>query len=234
MISICMTTYNRAPQLSRTLASIFKQQVQDLQVEVIVVDDGTDTETKTLCDSYNVKYFKLDRPPSTTYRDVGRPMNIAIRQSIGDIVILQNAECMHMDPNTIEKLTSQVTDRNVVFSKTTSLYPDGSFHSLYVGKDLQRPFFFCGAIKRIILERLRGFDEEYPGSGYEDNDFAARLARENIEFVFTDIEVHHQWHERAGALHINAAQAMYYQKCADMDTGKLGVVRNLSGIWGQL
>jgi glycosyltransferase involved in cell wall biosynthesis len=219
-------------QLNNTLLSIQRQGVKDC--EVIVVDDGTDSETPDVCKGYGARYFKLNRPPSYLYREVGRPMNIAIRQSLGDILILQNAECKHVDPNTIEKLTNQVTDSNAVFARVISFHHDGSFHMLYVGKEFQRPFFFCGAIKKERVVKLRGIDEEYPGSGYEDDDFAARLLEDGVRFEFTDVEVHHQWHERAGDLSIGAAQQMYNNKCEMMRNGTLGVVRNLNHEWGAL
>ena len=84
----------------------------------------------------------MNRPQSTTFRNPSLPNNVGIRRSKGDIVILQNAECKHVDPNTIEKLSNAVTDTNVVFAKVMALKPDGSPEVLYCGTENPRAFFF--------------------------------------------------------------------------------------------
>jgi len=233
-VSIVMTTFNRPNQLRNTLESIYRQTFKDF--EVIVVDDGTDNETQGICLSFGATYIKLNRPPSVQYRNPSIPNNVGIQRARGDVVILQNAECKHVDPSTIEKLFNAVTDTNVVFARVMGLHQDGSPDWLYCGKEQPRPFFFCGAIKRSWLEKLRGFDEDYTEAGYDDNDMAARLQKEGLTFEFSDIEVHHQWHPPAGAgaTDFHRMGAMYKQKCAAMDAGTLGTVRNLNREWGQL
>ncbi len=124
MVSIVMTTFNRPNQLRNTLASIRQQAYKD--IEIIVVDDGTDEETPVICPSFNVRYFKLNRPPSAAFRNPARPNNVGVRRAEGDIVILQNAECKHVDPNTIEKLMNVVTDTNMVIARITALNPNGT------------------------------------------------------------------------------------------------------------
>ena len=232
MISIVVPTFNRPNQLNNTLASIVRQSYKDL--EIIVVDDGTDEETQNVCQSYNVKYIKLIRPLSDLVRTPARPYNVGIRNAKGDVIILQNAECKHIDLNTIEKLVSMLTDTNVVFAKVFALNTAGQVINLYCGKDNPRPFFFCGAIKKMWLEKLRGFDEEYTHSGYDDDDMGARLAKEGLTFHFSEIEVHHQWHEQAGRIDFEPFQQMYSSKCALMAAGTLGTARNLDREWGSL
>lgn len=167
-VSIVITTFNRPAQLQNTLLSFSTQAFKDY--EVIVVDDGDDSETPVLCKKYGVRYIKIFRPTSVRYRNPSVPNNVGIRLARGDVIILQNAECKHIDQATIEKLYVAVTDKNAVFARVMGLYPDGSQHWLYVGKENQRPFFFCGAMKRCIFERLRGFDEDYVEWGCDDDD----------------------------------------------------------------
>ena len=124
MISIVMTTFNRAAQLNNTLASIVLQ--QHLDIEIIVVDDGCDAVTPKICSHYSVQYIRLNRPQSLAYRNPCIPNNIGIRRAKGDIIILQNAECMHVDANTIERMANLVTDKNAVFAKVLALSQRGT------------------------------------------------------------------------------------------------------------
>jgi glycosyltransferase involved in cell wall biosynthesis len=231
-VSIVITTFNRPELLQNTLASIRKQGVSNL--EIIVVDDGTDDKTQNICAQFNATYIKVNRPQSDTYRNPARPINIGIRYSKGDIIILQNAECVHIDPEAIKKLITQVTDKNAVFAWVMGLKPDGTPDHLFCGASSRRPYFFCGAMKRYWFEQLRGMDEDYPGGGYDDDDFADRLKKSGVEIVYSDIAVNHQWHPHLGKLDTLTPLNVYKQKTEDMAAGKITPVRNLGRDWGAL
>jgi len=225
MISLVMTSYNRPHLLKNTLDSFLREDFKDY--EIIVVDDGADDETPVICEEYGVRYCHPSRPDPTARRNSARPLNCGLRQAIGDIIILQNAECKHIDSQTIEKLTALVTPTNAVFARVIALNEDGTERELYCGIDRPRPYFFCGAIKREWFERLRGFDEDFIGAGWEDDDFADRLRREGVEFIFTDILVHHQWHPPA-VYELYANQSVYERKKSEP------TVRNIGREWGEL
>ena len=234
-VSIVMTTFNRPNQLRNTLESITLQNYRDF--EIIVVDDGDDQETPKVCKSFGVQDTQVNRPQSTNYRNPARPTNIGIRQASGEIIILQNAECQHVDPETIKKLVDATTDSNAVFAHVTSLTKEGIVnpgYPIYCGKENPRPLFFCGAMKREIFERLRGFDEDFVTVCYEDTDFADRLEKEGITFDFSDIAVQHQWHPYLGVFDVIPAFNLYQKKSAAMAAGKIGTVRNLDRAWGSI
>lgn len=223
--SIVMTSFNRPVLLDTTLQSI-RHQRQD--IEIVVVNDGTDELTEGVCQKYDAKHVKLNRPQSSSYRNQARPLNVGIRHATGDVIILQNAECKHIAENVIQDLVSRVTEYNVPFARVLALFPDGNVDMVYCGTENPRPFFFCGAIHRSWFEKLRGFDEDYQGYGYEDDDFADRLTREGVKFEYTDIEVHHQWHPQAGAYDMSVQAQLFTQKRNE------GTVRNLHREWGAI
>lgn len=231
-VSIVISTCNRTDQLTNTLVSIV---LQATDAEVIVVDDGTDgksAEVKEICDAGEIRYLRCDRPPSSTFRNPSLPNNIGIRAATRDVVILQNAECRHENPQAIQKLTALVTPTNAVFAHVIALDQSGSPLMDYCSPAAPRPYFFCGAIRRDILLRLRGFDEDYTGAGYDDDDLAARLAGEGVQFVYTNILVFHQWHPPAGVYSdAEHMRQLFEEKCAAMMRGYIGTVRNPNE-WG--
>jgi len=233
MISIVMTSYNRPRQLLNTLSSISRQfPTPDILPvpEIVVVDDGDDDRTPGICDAFDARWIRLHRGMSVQYRNQARPLNVGICAAKGEIIILQNAECKHVGSDVVNRLEERVTDSNCVFARVISLKHDGTPGQVYCGPENPRPYFFCGAIRREHFLKLRGFDEDYQGYGYEDDDMADRLLRSGVEFVFTDIEVHHQWHEPAGIIDpdMRAGREMLeWKKSTD-------VVRNLGREWGAL
>jgi len=225
MISLVLTTFNRPSQLLATLHSVDRQRVGDS--EIVVVDDGNDARTPGICYAFDVRYLRLQRPSSKHYRNQARPLNVGIKAAKGEIIILQNAECKHIGSNVILDLASRVTWNSVAFAHVTAMNRDGSRGICYCGPENPRPYFFCGAIRREWLMKLRGFDEDYQGYGYEDDDMADRLRRSGVTFEFTDIEVEHQWHSPAGLQgDLSKGEAMYAAKRQE------SVERNLGREWG--
>ena len=213
MISIVMTSWNRPALLRNTLESIKKQvygelyPVARLEVEVIVVDTGIDTETKTICAEYGAKRIDMQ---SATYRNPSSAINAGLKEASGEVVILGNAECVHIDPNTIESLAVLCTDTNAVFAHVFSLNQDGSKAMVYCGVERPAMFFFCGAMKSALWKRFQ-FDEDFVEPEYDDDDFAIRLREGGIAPLFTDIEVHHQYHERLKYDQVTS-KALFLQK----------------------
>jgi glycosyltransferase involved in cell wall biosynthesis len=232
--SIVITTYNRNPQLFQTLASIRRQ---GFDGEVIVVDDGDSSHgypsARFVCEAHGARHIPCRRSPSDQFRNPALPNNMGIRAAAGDVVILQNAECRHEDPRAIEKLTGLVTPTSAVFACVIAQQEDGSQGMLYCGPENPRPYFFCGAIYRKHLVDLRGFDEDYTGAGYDDDDLADRLGASGVQFVFSDVLVHHQWHAPAGVYaDVDQMRELYQRKLAAMLRGELGIVRNVGRDWG--
>src|ERR1039458_6364734 len=169
MISIVMTSWNRPALLRNTLESIKKQvygelyPVARLEVEVIVVDTGIDTETKTICAEYGAKRIDMQ---SATYRNPSSAINAGLKEASGDVIIIQNAECLHVSPNSIERLALSCTSENAVFAHVWALNPDGSKAMVYCGVERPAMFFFCGAMKSALWKRFQ-FDEDFVEPEYE-------------------------------------------------------------------
>lgn len=244
LVSIVMTTHNRAELLDSTLQSIFKQAFNNY--EVVIVDDGNDADTPVLCGNYiknfgrPIQYFRLNRKKNAGYNNPAYPNNVGLRQAKGEYVILQNAECRHANNEIIARFVAETGPNEAVFGQVETLNEYGMGMSFYCHRALgqgPRPFFFCGCLRREWFNKLRGFDEDYTYYGYDDVDFADRLVKAGVTFKFTDIEIQHQWHPISynGADPNNSVPMMTYaRKTREMNADLIGVERNLDKEWGAL
>lgn len=232
-VSVVITTYNRAHLLCPTLDSFAKQAFTDY--EVVIIDDGDDAETPALCARtwpFNLRYRRLNRARLPGFNNPARPNNIGIRMSTGGIIVLQNAEVKHSGDEVIRRLVDRCDHNTAVFAQVEVL-DDKNGLKWYCHKHFSpRPFFFCGALQRTWFEKLRGFDEDFKHYGYDDNDFADRLAACGVTFDFTDIETQHQWHPTSYDQLSN--HPLYEEKKRALVDGKISVVRNLDHEWGSL
>lgn len=237
-VSIVITTFNREPLLRRTFESFVKQEFKDY--EVIVVDDGTDEPTQRLVSEpwpFLLKYHRMKRDRTLGYNNPARPNNVGVRMAQGDIIILQNAEVQHNGREVIARLAELCGPTNAVFAQVETLNTYGMGSGWYCHRQFSpRPFFFCGALRRSWFEKLRGFDEDFQYYGYDDCDFADRLAKCGVTFDYTTIEVQHQWHPWSYD-HTDAKNQIpaltYARKTREMAEGVIGVERNLDREWGQ-
>ena len=237
-VSIVMTARRRALQLEQTLPSIYSQGFKDF--EVICVEDGDDGgATKAICERYGVRYFRREHRPDRPYSNPAVPNNIGLRQAKGEIILIQNAEISHVSEELINRLCGPVREDAMVstFTSVMALNADGTDKSWYVhSKHNPRPFFFCQALKKSVVERLRGFDEDYLYYGYDDDDFALRLKFAGIELRFMDdLLAHHLWHESSGFCYgLDDNRRTFEKKLAQMMRREIGVERNLGREWGSL
>ena len=223
-VSIVITTWHRPAQLAVTLASIRRQKYPDL--EIIVVDPGKDKETFDLCQSADITYIRFAQP--TGYGNPSRAINIGLRAAKNDYVILQNAECSHVDVNAIAKMADIVTDNNVVFAHVFARLANGSLHVIYCGPERPEPYFFCGMMARENFMHLRGMDEDFCTPNYDDGDFALRMAKIGLSFVYSGVAVDHQWHPFL-ATSMEPAKTIFERKKAQMEAGEIGPIRNKIG-----
>ena len=225
-----MTAYNRASLLPATLDSIF---CQDYSFEVIVVEDGCDGKTEEVCKKYPVRYFsRRNRPEGWCNPSI--PNNIGIRQAKGEVLILLNAENVHLNKNSIRILSEKVlmNPKTSVFASVWAANQLGNFHQWYVHpKHNRRPVFFCQAVPLSTVISIRGFDEDYKYYGYDDNDFSRRLGQLGFSFIFLeDVVLKHQWH--VSAPHTRE-QALINAKLYDSKVHE-NPIRNRDREWGQL
>lgn len=189
MISIVMAAYNRADLLDWTLRSIRNQYFPG---EIIVVEDGYDNGfTGCICRAHGAKWIQRIDRPNVPFSNQSVPLNMALDAAKGEILIIQNPECLHVG-KVIMPLAEAVTENTAVFARCIAQNHDGTLGQDYCSSGNPRPFFFCGAIR---ADRMLRFDESFKFYGWEDDDMRDQLKDAGMQFVFRDdIVVHHQWH----------------------------------------
>lgn len=226
-ISIVMPYYNRKKLLYITLKSINNSSFKD--IELIIVDDASNEENKL---DLNEKIFKEVSFPiklmtikkeDKFWSNPCIPFNIGFKLVEGEIVVLTNPECFHID----DILTSIVTHskENIYISygcysigkedtdKIEDIILDSSkelnlkleYRSVSFDGDngwynhsIFRPvgYHFLSAIHKSKLDELGGFDEQFAeGTGYDDDEFLHRVRKMGMEIKIIDHPfVIHQWH----------------------------------------
>ena len=217
-VTVVMTFWNRKTQLINTLKSI-RQYGHD--VKVIVVDDASTNGDDILY--LQDKDTKVITMKNKTWINPCIPFNTGFAQVDTDIVILQNAECMHngdvvghalsnigkniyLNYSALsigDSMTKEITAGGNV-ADIVAPYMDKSFESnSWIGwynhpKYRPKMYHFCSAIMRGDLYDLGGFDERFAdGSAYDDDELIARIRKKGMDIRIIERPfVVHQFHEQ--------------------------------------
>lgn len=243
-ISIVMTSFKRAHLLENTLDSIAAQHRKPNQI--IIVEDGHDQATEDVCAKFYrlglpVEFYERRNRPNLGYSNPAIPKNIAIKKATGDILIVQCAEVMYTSPNDIVNLVRPLEECRGVstFATVSARDAEGGFQEWYAGPKRSQGWFldFCQAVRRDAVLDIGGFDEDYKGYGFDDDDFAYRLQASGVQYRWAlDVECYHQWHpiaEKDVALS-EWGRTLYNKMVFEIESKKRSPVCNIGRDWGNI
>lgn len=252
-VSIIVTTFQRTHLLRWGLRSLSLQKIP-YEFETIVVNDGLEDETEEICNEYkeklNLKYIftgQRNLKGHAEWRVPGFAINIGVKQSTGDILVMCCAEMLHVN-DTIAKLTRPILDnpkllgipigkddRNGALleciNKNNRIFDLATYNNCV---DLTTTMPFLMALHRSQFMELGGYDEDFIGIAYDDRDFIDRLLRNGCHYCQTDAATAHLYHPRAAGYYEGSGPPEWdYNK--HLFFSRIGkIVRNEGKEWGKL
>ena len=212
-----MTYWNRKRQLHNTLRSI-EQYKHD--INIIIVDDASTDGANILC--YENDHTRVITMKDKWWVNPCIPFNTGLKEADSDIILIQNAECVH-NGDIVEHALNNAKDGLYITYSALSINA-GLTEKVCRGEDLEevirpyltqpesgwgetgwynhplyRPMYyhFCSAMTRRDLHDLGGFDERYArGSGFDDDDFIRRIRQKGMRTEIIEYPfVVHQYHK---------------------------------------
>jgi glycosyltransferase involved in cell wall biosynthesis len=249
--TILITTFQRPHLLNWGLYSLAKQTAL-FDFEIIVVNDGVADETEDICKTYrerlNIKYIfsgRRNNDGEVKWRVPGFALNIGAKQSEGQVLIITCAEMFSLN-NTIAKLTEPLLKKSKLIgipvgkddrdgSFLTHLNNNnGAFEISAFNKcpDLNVYLPFLMSVSRTEFFGIGGYDEDFVGLAWDDNDFVERLLYNGCSYYPTDAQTIHLYHPR----HVHGKgftpEFLLNQDLYLARKGK--IVRNENREWGKI
>lgn len=213
MIAIVLTFYQRQSLLVETLKSFERYNPEEF-IAIIVDDDSPDDIVLPELE-YDVEIIKLK---NKTWHNAGNVYNRGFIEAfkwLPDIVIIQNAECIHAG-DILGYAKESLTDENYIAFPAYSLGENeapcnevikdkrAEFNgdSGWYNHPIHRPYalHFCTAITTKNLIKINGFDERFAdGIAYEDNMLIHQIKNLGLRIDIPERPmVFHQWHYNQG------------------------------------
>ncbi|QGU00166.1 hypothetical protein SYNTR_1572 [Candidatus Syntrophocurvum alkaliphilum] len=251
-VSIIITTYKRPHLLKWGLYSLAKQ-AMPYDYEIIILNDGVIDETESICEQYserlNIKYIftgQRNMNGIMKWRVPGFAINIGAKISSGKVLILSCAEMFHLNDCVIQ-LTMPVLrneklmgipiardDRDGSFlnnlEMTNGSFDRTAFYNNYIRLNTHLPFLT--SISRKEFFAIGGYDEDFTGIGYDDNDLMLRLTKNGCSYYQTAAETIHLYHERIWFARENSPETKFNRNLFYKKQNQ--IVRNSNRVWGKL
>ena len=203
-ISIVMGYINRKTQLIKTLESFEKSKHKNY--EVIIVNDGDENMDDIINNYNNIKIFK--KP--IKYYNPCMTFNYGFLQATGDIICIQNPECIHIG-DILLKINDNLKNNDCMvfncyfferYEQNEALYTTQNIQELLKTSKNKKWFtnyenwsvhhvinptilYFCMALFRKKLEKIDYFSSKYKdGYCFDDDEFSRKIILSHINTYF--------------------------------------------------
>lgn len=184
LVSVAIATHNRAEYLSESITSVLGQTMQDF--EIIIVDDGSTDNTKTVVESFNdsrIRYFYQDQAGVSAARNRAADESRGVYTAVHDDDDLMTPWRLQSQLDVISAGMHGSFGAFVNFDEGTGalkLYRAKVFTPGTIDETGGAPGHGTWLVETSILKKLR-YDESL--SSGVDNNLALRMVRSGFKFV---------------------------------------------------
>ncbi len=190
--SIIVCTYNRSPLLARFLETLSHYGLDNEHFEVIVVNDGSTDNTEAVCHTWSQRLPNFRGIASDLNQGVPAARNKGISAARGSLLLFTDDDCIPRR-DWAERMVSALRRHPAVAGAIASARSPYLVFAHHISQCYHfmphRPcgsvLFMAGAnmgIRRSVLERVSGFDEDCRIAS--DTEMALRLRRAGTEIYF--------------------------------------------------
>jgi len=199
LVSVNLTTYNRAHLLHRAIKSVLNQAYKNL--EIIIVDDGSDDNTYEVLENLGKNDNRINYIKHAKNRGNAAARNTALKNSSGEYIAFMDDDDEWIDPHKIEKQISIFLNSNdklgIVCSNVRVIFANNTYKERYIDfpRNLRAHILKHNGIiysptvmtKRKLLEALGGFDENLK-RGIDSDFYRSCIIRKKCEvYLLEDI-----------------------------------------------
>jgi GT2 family glycosyltransferase len=207
-LSLVIPTKDNPACLRKLLESIQAVRPKEINLEVLVMDDGSEPPLQVLCEEYGAQWSRI-KPSKGPAHNRNRSSNLAT----GDVLIFLDDDVI-LPPGFFEAITDVFNESDDVgaVSFINQRYNDHDNAVANYGAVLEH-FWFAqtfddsdaptaavrgfttrnGAVRKTAFDAIHGFDESFKTNAHEDYDFGKRLAAYTHTVLAREPWVYHRF-----------------------------------------
>ena len=238
--TLLLPTHNRNELLEFGLQSARAHKFPG-ELEILVLDEGDDDTAAAVAKKWGAKYVRTRTKGDNVWRVPGFAFNIGAKMAKGEVLVLSCPEILHLGP-CLKELAEQVASNPNALAIPQGRGDHGTaLEALKAGKrpdynctemyELNTKLPFLLALRKDTYIEVGGYDEDFTGRCYDDNDFVDRLMVRGMEYKYIRSRIIHLYHSRATRNSPNdRARVMLNKQLWQERKGQ--IVRNAGREWG--
>jgi glycosyltransferase involved in cell wall biosynthesis len=188
-VSVVIPAYNAAKTIGEAVAHSLSQTKRSLQVELIVVDDGSTDDTVAIAENAGATVIRQENAGPAATRNRGW------KSATGTFICFTDSDCIPI-AGWLENLLDGFTDSQVgAVAGSYDIANSSSWLARWVQQEIRERHKRMGsfvrafgsynvAIPRYVLQATGGFDPSYRRASGEDNDLSYRIIKEGWRIAF--------------------------------------------------
>lgn len=221
--SFFVTCYNRTEWLKRCMPSWSLRN----DIKVVLLDDNLDgdSELSGIAQENNFHYIHTGAKKSSRWRVPGYALNIGAKYFSNEVMAVSCPEMFHNEDALLNIVDAVYKDNKAIAHTEGWLQGKNGIGGRALNTKL--PFLMAWHMPTFIS--IGGYDEDFIGFAYEDNDLMDRMLGIGCHFIQTKGYVTHTWHEpdTGGKYEVGSNKKMYEER-------KGIIPRNVGKEWGVL
>jgi len=259
-VSLILCSWKRPHLLELGLWSLTQQKIEH-NLEIIICNDYLPDETEHICEQYsnelNIKYVFTGKRNlnEIKWRSAGYALNIGVKQSSGDIIILSCPEIVHLN-NTINLITEPLLNNKNIMTIGQEVWFDDTgntidflqkYRTLELPDNLLKEISsdpeckyavqmpYCMGLWKQQYTDIGGYDEQdIIGYAGEDNDFTDRLKLKGLKYFRTEAKIVHLFHGKRCDSKAHPENPLWLANFNIFGQRKGQIIRNTNKEWGVL
>jgi glycosyltransferase involved in cell wall biosynthesis len=191
MLSVIVPAYNAAQTLEGCLMALTTQTLPPgLELEIIVVDDGSTDDTAAVAHRYGVRVISQANAGPAAARNTGA------RAASGELLLFTDADCVpahdwaarmaapFADPAIAGAKGTYRTSQSEPVARFVQIEYEDRYDRMRRQEYIDFVDTYSAAYQRDIFAQAGGFDTTFPNASVEDQELSFRLAQSGHQFVF--------------------------------------------------
>jgi len=219
-VTIIVPTYNRSHFIERAFESLVKQDYPRDKLDIIVIDDGSNDQTRAILERFQNAHAKF-RFLQQNNLGPATARNAGLREARGNIILFIDDDCI-ADEKWVRELTRAYDDPQVggVAGRIQFVPPDDNIANRCAARNAggegqpvdangEIAFFVTAnaSFRRDVLEQIGGFDTAFPHAAQEDLDLSFRVKQHGWQLRYADTAIVNHYHQHT----IRGDLKRYYQ-----------------------
>jgi len=158
IVSIVIRTLNEERYLNELLSSINQQKRKDFEIEVVLIDSGSNDNTLNIAKDFNCNITFIKKSDFT----FGRSLNMGSEFSNGDILVYISGHCIPVENDWLLNLVQPIIDKHAQYTygkqvgRDTTKFSENQLFKKFYPEDSKIPQndFFCNNANSAITSNI--------------------------------------------------------------------------------